>query len=79
LGPGCLNPITLFGDTIPGDGEVTGMGKTAPDAAGGTWDSYHVAINDRSDIVFTAQTDGVACFILGTAPATDTTPPAAGE
>ena len=76
---GQLNLITRFGDTITGVGEVTGMGKTTPDAAGGTWDGYHVAINDRGDIAFTAQIDGIGCFILGTAPTPDTPPPAAGD
>jgi hypothetical protein len=61
--------VAGYGDTIPGVGEVTGMGKTTPDKEGNTWDGYHMAINDNGDIAFTAQIDGVGAFLLAKAPA----------
>jgi hypothetical protein len=73
---GNLQLLTGYGETIPGVGKVTGMGKSTEDATGGTWDGYHTAINENGDIAFSAQVDGIPCFVLATAPKAEPAPAA---
>jgi hypothetical protein len=75
---GALDTLTRLGETITGVGTVTGISRRTPDATGAAWSGRHLAINENGDVAFTAQIDGIACFILATAPKTEPVPSAGG-
>jgi hypothetical protein len=75
---GQLQSLARYDETLTGIGKVTGLSRRTADAAGAAWSGRHLSLNENGDVAFTAQIDGISCFILATAPRPET-PPAAGE